>query len=41
MTTGGAGTGWNTRSWKLYGNQGGGYDKKRLAALGFEEELAR
>lgn len=39
MTTGGgAGTNWTTRSWKA--STIGGYDKKRLQALGFEEELS-
>jgi len=40
MTTGGgAGTNWTTRSWKA--STIGGYDKKRLQALGFEEELSK
>jgi hypothetical protein len=38
-TGGGAGTNWTTRSWKA--STIGGYDKKRLQALGFEEELSK
>jgi len=37
-TGGGAGTNWTTRSWKA--STIGGFDKKRLQALGFEEELS-
>ncbi len=38
-TGGGAGTNWTTRSWKA--STIGGYDKKRLQALGFDEELSK